>query len=231
MTTVCLSLGLLVTGMRTGVIANGTFTPSLISDQAVRFLLESGIHGGVANPYSWGGYLIWRTWPKYRIFRDQRLLGGQKGYDRYNQVMFMEETAVLDRMRINAVIINPADPVTASVYYGFITLMESGGWDLVYYDDIAALFCRSSQVTHLPRLNKGDLVQNVIASLLQWEAKSPSDPTSRLLLGQIRLWQENFAEARRCFTTAAALDSHDERPRKWLEALTLAESSKKGPNQ
>lgn len=225
---ICLAVTFLFSGIRTGVFASGTYSPSLISDQAIKFLLGTKIPGGVATPYSWGGYLIWNLWPEYRIFTDQRGLGGEQGLERHERVAFLSETEQLDMMGINAVVFNPLDPVSGSVYYGFLTLMESNGWSLAYYDELAAVFVRSSLGLPLPSYNKADLLQQMIAALVKWEEKSPGDPTPHLLLGQTRFWQGDFPAAEKCFSTAAALDRGDSRALRWLSAVKTAESSRTG---
>lgn len=217
-----LILSFLLSGARHGLIARGSFTQSLVSDRAVSFLLASNIPGAVANPYSWGGYLMWRIWPHYRIFSDQRGLEALRGSARYDDVMFMDDTSILDRLNINAVVMNYVDPLNASVYYGFITLMESGTWDLVYYDDISAIFARSGPGLLLPALKKSALEQEMTATLLQWMKNSPDDAVPCLLLGQVAFWRGNFPEAARYFNTAAARNPGDGRARSWLDALKSA---------
>lgn len=220
--TICLMLPFLLSGARHGLIARGSFTQSLVSDRAVSFLLSSNIPGAVANPYSWGGYLMWRIWPHYRIFSDQRGLEALRGSARYDDVMFMDDTSILDRLDINAVVMNYVDPLNASVYYGFITLMESGIWDLVYYDDISAIFARSGLERRLPPLKKSALEQEMTGALLQWMGQSPDDAVPCLLLGQVAFWRGNFPEAERYFNAAAARDPGDGRARSWLDALKSA---------
>lgn len=220
--TICLMLPFLLSGARHGLIARGSFTQSLVSDRAVSFLLSSNIPGAVANPYSWGGYLMWRIWPHYRIFSDQRGLEALRGSARYDDVMFMDDTSILDHLDINAVVMNYVDPLNASVYYGFITLMESGIWNLVYYDDISAIFARSGLERRLPPLKKSALEQEMTGALLQWMGQSPDDVVPCLLLGQVAFWRGNFPEAERYFNAAAARDPGDGRARSWLDALKSA---------
>lgn len=219
---------LLVTGIRTGVTAQGLFTPSLVSDQAVRFLLDARIPGGIAAPYSWGGYLIWNVWPTYRIFVDQRGLGGKEALERYEGVVFQGDTEQLDRMGIKAVVFNPVDPVSGSVYYGFLSMMESGRWDLAYSDGVAAIFVRSSLGLPLGSGSKAELLQRMITELERWQRRAPGDPTPHLLLGQIRFWQGDFPAAEQSFTAAALLDPADPRGGKWLDALRNAGSAPSG---
>jgi len=46
--------------------------PTVFPERAADFLVDAGIEGGILNEGKWGGYLIWRTWPRCRVFFDTR---------------------------------------------------------------------------------------------------------------------------------------------------------------
>lgn len=222
-----LALLLAISGVQGGIFTRGLFTPSLVSEKAIATLVGSGIPGGVFSPYSWGGYLIWRAWPQYRIFCDQRTLGGDGARSRYRSVLFMDTTAVLDELAINAVVMNQADVTTASVYYGFLTLMESAAWDLVYYDDIAVVFCRHGMGGKLPVLDKSSLERDLLRSLSGWQQQAPDDVAPPLLLGQLRFWRGDFKGAENYFRAAGQAAPGDVRAAEWLEAVATAAAGKR----
>jgi len=53
-----------------GVKIVGRDIPAL----ATRFLSQSGLSGNLYNSYSWGGYIEWALYPKYKAFMDSRYL-------------------------------------------------------------------------------------------------------------------------------------------------------------
>jgi hypothetical protein len=93
--------------------------------------------------YAWGGYLIWRLYPRYRDFIDGRantlfnvpLLndyltasgagGGWQG--------------VLDRHHVSTVMISPGSPLSE-------VLTENRGWRVVYHDVTSVIFVRQPRL-------------------------------------------------------------------------------------
>lgn len=201
------------------IVVRGWFREGQVSDKALQFLLERKVAGPVGNPYTWGGYMIWRVWPEYRVFMDQRNLSQDVGFSRYSEVMFMSDTAVLDHLAMNSVIMNSYDAVTATIYFGFITLMESGQWHLVYADGKAAIFVRDGHTGSLPVLDKRRLVVQMAQDLKAWQEREPGNPTPCLLRGQFFFWQGDFAAAREGFEHAAAAAPGEAAPKKWLQAV------------
>jgi tetratricopeptide (TPR) repeat protein len=47
-------------------------SPGAFPELAADFLDEAGIEGGIANDGRFGGYLIWRAWPRCSVFADSR---------------------------------------------------------------------------------------------------------------------------------------------------------------
>jgi hypothetical protein len=92
----------------------------------------------IFNDYGWGGYLIWKLYPDYRVYIDGRA-------DVYGDA-FMEEflsaqagekgwRAPLDKYGIRTVLIKP-DTALASL------LREDAGWQKVFEDSQAVIFTR-----------------------------------------------------------------------------------------
>jgi len=47
-------------------------------EKAATFLLENPFDGNIFNSYNRGNYLIWRLYPRYRVFQDSRFLGPER---------------------------------------------------------------------------------------------------------------------------------------------------------
>lgn len=53
-------------------LASYDLAPETYPEQAAEFIAEAGLEGGILNQGTWGGYLIWRTWPACHVFVDTR---------------------------------------------------------------------------------------------------------------------------------------------------------------
>lgn len=105
---------------------------------AVEFMRREGVPQPVFNEYAWGGYLIWKLYPDYRVYIDGRA-------DVYGD-RFLEEflkthdginnwRAPLDRYQIRTVMIEPNAPLAS-------LLREDAGWNKVFEDQQAIIFVK-----------------------------------------------------------------------------------------
>ena len=105
---------------------------------AVEWIQAHRPEGEMFNEYNWGGYLIWRLWPDYRVFVDGRTdLYGDEFLRQYLSVRsgrpgFEETLAAYD---VNLVLIYPDDALA-------VQLACAGGWEEVYRDEVAAIWMR-----------------------------------------------------------------------------------------
>jgi len=105
---------------------------------AVNFLVAERLPGPIYNRYGWGGYLIRRLYPDYRVFIDGRA-------DVYGDA-FMTETfntydgrvgwrEQLERLAVQTVLIDPNAPLAS-------LLRSEPGWQKIYEDKQAVIFTR-----------------------------------------------------------------------------------------
>jgi len=108
-------------------------------------LEKAGLYGGVFSEDLWGGYLIYRQYPRGRVFIDGRsdfygpefagnyikAMGAQAGWERY-----------LSRYGVETVLLPPDAPLSGA-------LRQSGSWHLIYDDGVALIF-RSAGAAPLP---------------------------------------------------------------------------------
>jgi hypothetical protein len=116
---------------------------------------KAGLFSGVFTPDLWGGYLIYREYPRVRVFMDGRsdfygaefarqyiqAMGVQVGWEKY-----------LARYGVDTIMLPPDAPLAGA-------LKQSGAWRLIYDDGVALIF-RSAQAAalqlQLPPANPSD---------------------------------------------------------------------------
>ncbi|GAB4502080.1 MAG: hypothetical protein Fur0035_16260 [Anaerolineales bacterium] len=101
---------------------------------AVTWLEAHPQNGQMVNEFDWGGYLLWRVWPQYKIFMDghTHIYGEEKSLE-YLRVINAQPgwQAVLTQYDIRWAILKPESPLRAA--------LESEGWQLVYRDGTALI--------------------------------------------------------------------------------------------
>jgi hypothetical protein len=109
-------------------------------EAAVSFIETASPPGPILNHYNWGGYLIWKLYPKYPVYVDGRtdLYAGSIMEDA--QVLYSVSSPLwqqlLDRWQIRTVILPPDTPLVAA-------LRQNNGWKLIYADPQAVILTRS----------------------------------------------------------------------------------------
>src|SRR5688500_12680283 len=106
---------------------------------AVNFMLEKQLPGPIYNRYGWGGYLIRRLYPNYKVYIDGRA-------DVYGDSFTVEAVRTydgkpdwrkpLERLGIRTVIITPDSPLAS-------LLREDDTWTKAYEDSQAVIFTRA----------------------------------------------------------------------------------------
>ncbi|MBC7222789.1 MAG: hypothetical protein H5T59_00680 [Anaerolineae bacterium] len=106
--------------------------------QAAEAILRERPPGPLFNSYNWGGYLLWRLYPAYRVYVDGRTdLYGDEVLEEYLRVTRLEPEweAILERRGIRLVVVERAEPLANR-------LREEPGWALLYGDEMASVFVR-----------------------------------------------------------------------------------------
>jgi hypothetical protein len=105
---------------------------------ATDYLLGHRPAGQLFNFYNFGGYLIWKAYPNYRVFIDGRTeVYGDSLFDQYLKVEYLSPDfeSTLDQYGVNTVLISAGDPLRP--------LLESRGWQQVYADSVARIYVRT----------------------------------------------------------------------------------------
>jgi hypothetical protein len=140
-----LVLAALVYAPRPPAAYRAAYDPQSFPVAAAGRLEDAGLYGGVFTEDLWGGYLIYREYPRGRVFIDGRsdfygaeftgkyikAMGAQAGWERY-----------LSAYGVETVLLPPDAPLAGA-------LRQSGAWHLIYDDGVAVIF-RSAHAAPLP---------------------------------------------------------------------------------
>lgn len=114
------------------------FNPGRFPVQAVDFIEAHNVRGPIVSTDSWGGYLIYRLYPRVRTVLDDRHdFYGERFFESYLKMVRVEPgwQDFLERSQAPSVVV-PANSALANI------LGETGGWRAVYHDDVAVIFLR-----------------------------------------------------------------------------------------
>jgi hypothetical protein len=147
-------LALLVTltiaanGGRVGsqALMDAHFDPRRMPVAAVNYIEQPDVKGPILSADSWGGYLIYRLYPKERVVLDDRHdFYGEQFFKSYLKFIHGEPEweSFLAGREIGCILLPRAAPITT-------ILRESKHWKAVYSDEIATLFApaESLEVNH-----------------------------------------------------------------------------------
>lgn len=107
---------------------------------AVDYIISHQLTGPIYNAYGWGGYLIWRLYPKQRVFIDGRAdVYGDAFINRYLAAWRGDAgwQALLDQYKVNTILIERDAPLTSR-------LDQDAAWNRVYSDSLAAIYTSSA---------------------------------------------------------------------------------------
>ena len=167
----------------------------LYPEKAADFIKEAALPGRMYNEYEWGGYLIWRFFPKQKVFMDGRtVVYGEGIYKDWLKVSEGRENwqEVLDKYGVNFLIINYQKDRPEGFW-------EEKRWVPVYWDDYALVVIRDVPKNHsfierydarltspitFARSFSPDNAQTIITKLQEKIAHDPECATAHLLLGR-----------------------------------------------
>jgi hypothetical protein len=118
------------------------FDPARMPVEAVNYLKSSRIQGPILSTDSWGGYLIYRLYPKEQVVLDDRHdLYGEEFFKSYLKLTHVEpgwQRGILSGRRIELLVLPREAALTDA-------LTRDSQWKSVYKDDVAVVFENQSQ--------------------------------------------------------------------------------------
>lgn len=123
-------------------------------ERASSYILGQSPAGNIFNHFNWGGYLIWRLYPRYKVFIDGRSLN-MKVFSDYTYMLWDRRAArrLLDRYGIRIVIMPPPNPYTGKGYELLNILNEDRQWRLVFKDTAALVYVRGKENERLKQID------------------------------------------------------------------------------
>ncbi len=107
---------------------------------AVDYLTKEDVQGPLVSPDDWGGYLIYRLYPRVRVVIDDRHdFYGEQFLKSYLKMVQAQPgwQDFLQQSRAHSVVV-PKDSALANL------LAETAGWKAIYSDDVATIFVRTA---------------------------------------------------------------------------------------
>jgi hypothetical protein len=193
---------------------------NLFPVKASAFIEEAALPGNLYHPYEWGGYLIWRLYPGYKVFIDGRAMGPM---DKHRDVLTAAPRwkKILDEYAINTIMYWPLLPYEGNVPPLLFALLDDKEWSPVYWDLQSVVFVRSALAERPLRKNAiWELFTSLISANIIAE---PGIARNYSALGEAYLHRGLKHDAGRAFSQALALDPGDRKAAFWLRTIELSQ--------
>lgn len=113
------------------------FNPGVFPVQAMSWLEINPQSGKMFNEFNWGGYILYRAWPRQQVFLDsQSDFYGETLMREYEQVISLREDweKVLEKYQVGWTIVPSGWPLAEE--------LRAQGWRTVYQDETAIILAR-----------------------------------------------------------------------------------------
>jgi len=158
-----------------------TSDPSFLPIGAIAFAKEKKLSNKVIHPLRFGGYIIWKLWPKAKVLFDGRndQVYPPGTFDELLNVRYPETFRhYQERYGVDWVL---ADNRWGHESHLFLSRAKK--WAAVYWSDSAVIYVLRSRYPHLAHLSyKWIRMQAVAESVLNWGHRFGSDPLKRMEL-------------------------------------------------
>ncbi|MGD9976105.1 MAG: hypothetical protein AB7S77_23865 [Desulfatirhabdiaceae bacterium] len=115
------------------------FDPELKPMNAMAFINSEDIPGNMFNEYETGDFIIYSTWPRYKVFIDGRAdMYGEDHLKAYDTVIKAKQgwQDIIEKHDITWMMVNPSSPISS-------LLWEMPGWHLIYADKVSHVYVRN----------------------------------------------------------------------------------------
>jgi hypothetical protein len=130
----------LVIGLAVSGVLRFAFDEKRFPVAAVEFINRESITGKMFNNDEFGDYIIFKAWPRYRVFIDGRSdMYGRKWGEMYLKVASVQPgwDELLEQSNITWTIFDTYSPLTAA-------LRSKTDWQAIYSDDVATIFLKKT---------------------------------------------------------------------------------------
>jgi len=115
-------------------------------DEACNFIEDNGIKGNIFNEFDIGDYLIWRFFPKRKVFIDGRpLVYGENFFSDYKEVLINPQGwgNLVAKYDINYALLHCASPSASNL---LIKLYRDKNWILIYLNNNSVIFIKNTDL-------------------------------------------------------------------------------------
>lgn len=143
------AVALLFLGWRISTFPRTTTNEYLIPAKAADFVEENHLGGPLFNLYNEGGYLIWRFWPKEKIFFDGR--SEVYGREQVRELFYIVNAwpvarpLIDEKYKINYFFLAYNPTPLAKAVSPLVSMLQKNGWPLIYWDDTTIIFVRDNK--------------------------------------------------------------------------------------
>ncbi|MGO9232345.1 MAG: hypothetical protein ACLQKA_24370 [Bryobacteraceae bacterium] len=171
---------------------------------AADFLASHNVTDRMFNTYEYGGYLMWRLWPRERVFIDGRALSDTL-FDDYARILYNHDDSggksaaqLLDQYGIQVIVMNTFEYTNGILYLLAPSLADPAQteWKLVYRDPQALVFMRHPPAGVTP-LNSMEVFSQMEDSCSLHLDREPDLPRCARSLAQTYAKLHEFTRARR----------------------------------
>ncbi len=114
------------------------FNRQVFPVDAADWLEQNPLEGNMFNDFNWGGYLLYRTWPRDLVFVDsQSDFYGEPLMREYETILLATNDwrALLEKYDVEWIIVSPQSPLAQN-------LESDPGWAIRYQDPVAIIIAR-----------------------------------------------------------------------------------------
>ncbi len=199
--------------------------------QVVDFIEQNSLKGRMFNADAFGGYLIWRLYPKERVFTDTRLIdiASLIEYNTISSAKMDGDTPIwqklLDLYDVNMLVLKPLE------YDGSLTrlveaALESNQWILVYADGVALVFLKNNDKNR-DLINRFALSNekgywSIIGSASFKAMKNTKNYRLFLTIGSSFVHIGNLEEARKAFMHVLKIDPDNIKAKNYMEEINAS---------
>ncbi|MBZ5578931.1 MAG: hypothetical protein LAP40_20410 [Acidobacteriia bacterium] len=195
--------------------------------EAADFLIAHGVTGRIFNTYEGGGYLMWRLWPRQKVFIDGRALN-ESVWDDYVHIAFNADykggkttNQLLEQYGIE-VILMPGFDAKGQVYFLPAALADpvQKEWKLVFHDDKSLIYMRHPPpgVEALPSLEALDALE----AQCNYNVDHGLPVKCAQALGEMFTSIRDWKRARKWLEAYLSVDSGNPKARGLLQQLNAA---------
>lgn len=205
---------------------------------AADFIESHDVQGNMFNDMGFGGYLIWRLYPKKQVFIDTRQLNYavMREFEMITLSMISLDKnrrepppgkkplweRILDHYDIDLIIIDTID-VFGGIKPLIFSLIKNDSWAPVYGDFISVVFVRNNQenqeLIDTYRLPEDVVYSMVIVRLTNWASLNKKNPQYLLSLGDVFFHMGKYEDALKAYRYADKRYPNKEFVRKKIDIL------------